>query len=57
VHCTLGPLWRVLGGWEGELEGRQLSARGGLVRVECLANNRVALRGAAVVSWAGELFV
>lgn len=47
----------MLGGWEGELEGRQLSARGGLVRVECLANNRVALRGAAVVSWAGELFV
>ncbi|HVB06038.1 MAG TPA: PhzF family phenazine biosynthesis protein [Acidimicrobiales bacterium] len=54
AHCTLGPYWAARLGRE-ELVGRQLSARGGTVRV-AVRGERVLLRGEAVVVLAGELF-
>jgi PhzF family phenazine biosynthesis protein len=53
AHCALAPLWSARLGRD-RLVGRQLSARGGVVRTE-LAGDRVLLRGQAVTVLEGEL--
>jgi PhzF family phenazine biosynthesis protein len=53
AHCTLGPYWSARLGRE-ELVGRQVSSRGGVVKVR-VAGERVFLRGAAVTVARGEL--
>jgi len=53
AHCCLGPLWGARLG-RRELTGRQMSARGGVVRV-VLAGERVGLAGHAVTVLRGEL--
>jgi len=53
AHCSLGPYWAErLGG--NELVGRQLSTRGGVVKVRTLGD-RVDLLGQAVTVMRGEL--
>jgi predicted PhzF superfamily epimerase YddE/YHI9 len=53
AHCCLGPFWgRRLG--KSELLARQVSARGGVVKVR-LAGDRVRLGGQAVTVLTGEL--
>jgi PhzF family phenazine biosynthesis protein len=53
AHCCLAPYWgRKLG--KTEMVGRQLSARGGTVRVR-VAGDRVMLGGSAVTVMRGEL--
>lgn len=56
AHCFLGPWWqRRLGCPAGAaLVGRQLSPRGGTVRLE-IKDQRVHLIGQAVMTWRGEL--
>lgn len=54
AHCRLGPFWGARLG-KAQLLGRQLSARGGEVRVE-LKGGRVALAGQAVVVTRGNLW-
>jgi PhzF family phenazine biosynthesis protein len=53
AHCALGPYWGAILG-KTEMMGRQVSARGGLVRVR-LAGDRVLLGGRAVTILRGEL--
>ncbi len=53
AHCTLGPFWGERLG-KSSLLGCQLSARGGVVRVE-LRGERVELQGQAVTVLAGPL--
>ncbi len=53
AHCCLGPFWSGRLGRKA-LVGRQLSARGGTVRVETLGE-RVSLGGQAVTVIRGEL--
>ena len=53
AHCCLGPLWGARLG-RRELAGRQMSARGGVVRV-AVAGERVKLAGQAVTVLRGEL--
>jgi len=53
AHCCLGPYWGERLG-RREMAGRQVSARGGLVRVR-LAGDRVHLGGQAVTVLRGEL--
>jgi len=53
AHCCLGPYWGERLG-RREMAGRQVSARGGLVRVH-LAGDRVHLGGQAVTVLRGEL--
>lgn len=55
AHCCLGPLWGARLG-KAELVGRQLSPRGGVVRVRP-AGDRVVLGGQAVTVVRGELAV
>jgi PhzF family phenazine biosynthesis protein len=52
-HCCLGPFWSARLG-KDELIGRQVSTRGGVVRVR-LAGDRVRLGGQAVTVMRGEL--
>ena len=54
AHTVLGPYWRDLLGHE-ELLAYQASARGGVLRVGILPNERIALSGQAVVVFSGEL--
>jgi len=51
AHCTLAPFWAERLG-KTRLTGRQVSARGGIVRVE-LRGERVALAGQAVTVMSG----
>jgi PhzF family phenazine biosynthesis protein len=54
AHCCLAPFWnRLL--WKEDFVARQLSARGGLLKVR-LDGNRVLLAGQAVTVLRGELF-
>jgi PhzF family phenazine biosynthesis protein len=53
AHCALGPWWAARLG-RAALVGRQLSARGGVVRVE-VGDERVRLGGRAVTVLRGEL--
>ena len=53
AHCCLGPLWAARLGTPA-LTGRQLSARGGVVRASVQAD-RVVLSGQAVTVLRGEL--
>jgi PhzF family phenazine biosynthesis protein len=53
AHCALGPLWSARLGRE-DLVGRQLSPRGGMVRVG-LRGDRVLLGGQAVTTLKGVL--
>jgi PhzF family phenazine biosynthesis protein len=53
AHCTLAPFWAGRLGRE-DLVGRQVSGRGGVVRVR-LAGGRVLLGGGAVVVFKGML--
>ncbi len=53
AHCALAPFWRDRLGRD-TLLGRQISRRGGTVRVR-VAGNRVELGGQAVTVLAGEL--
>jgi predicted PhzF superfamily epimerase YddE/YHI9 len=53
AHCCLGPYWRQRLARD-QLIGRQLSPRGGVVRVE-VRGERVRLAGQAVTVWRGEL--
>ncbi len=53
AHCTLGPWWASRLG-RNELMGAQVSARGGIVGVEC-KGERVLLNGSAVTVVCGEL--
>lgn len=55
AHCTLACLWADRLGRD-ELRGRQLSARGGLVRVR-RSGERVGLAGRAVTVSSGQLVV
>ncbi len=55
AHCGLGPFWAERLGRDA-LTGRQISARGGTVRVRVLGD-RVELRGEAVLVLRGELLV
>jgi predicted PhzF superfamily epimerase YddE/YHI9 len=53
AHCCLAPFWnRLL--WKEDFVARQLSARGGLLKVR-LDGNRVLLAGQAVTVLRGEL--
>ena len=54
AHCCLAPLWAARLG-TSRLSARQLSPRGGLVRVEVVARDRVVLSGQAVTVLRGEL--
>jgi PhzF family phenazine biosynthesis protein len=53
AHCTIGPYWRAQLG--AELRARQLSARGGLLRVVTIDNQRVELHGDARTAITGNL--
>ncbi len=53
AHCTLGPFWQARLD-RSELVARQVSARGGVVRVR-VAGDRVFLGGNAVTIMRGEL--
>jgi len=53
AHCTLGPWWASRLG-RNELMGAQVSARGGIVGVEC-KGERVLLNGSAVTVVCGKL--
>ncbi|MBZ5558551.1 MAG: PhzF family phenazine biosynthesis protein [Acidobacteriia bacterium] len=53
AHCTLGPFWSARLG-KDDLVGRQLSDRGGVVKVS-VAGDRVRLSGQAVTVLRGEL--
>jgi predicted PhzF superfamily epimerase YddE/YHI9 len=53
THCVLGPYWAPRVG-RTKLVGRQLSARGGVIRVEILGE-RVAISGHAALVLKGEL--
>ena len=53
AHCCLGPYWAAKLGRE-EVTGRQVSARGGIVRVTP-RGGRVVLSGQAVRVMKGEL--
>src|SRR5207248_8498861 len=53
AHCCLGPYWREKLG-RSELTGRQVSRRGGVVKVR-VEGSRVALIGRAVTVLRGEL--
>jgi predicted PhzF superfamily epimerase YddE/YHI9 len=53
AHCCLGPFWSPRLG-RTALIGRQVSARGGVVRTS-LAGNRVLLGGRAVTILRGEV--
>ncbi|WP_204046328.1 PhzF family phenazine biosynthesis protein [Acrocarpospora phusangensis] len=55
AHCVLAPYWSGRLGVHA-LTGRQLSARGGVVRTT-LRDERVLLAGHAVTVWSGELHV
>ncbi len=55
AHCCLAPFWAARLGKE-ELVGRQISERGGIVRVR-LVDDRVLLGGQAVTVLHGELLV
>lgn len=55
AHCALGPFWAARLG-RSVLVGHQVSARGGVVRVQ-MANDRVVLSGQAVTVLRGELAV
>jgi PhzF family phenazine biosynthesis protein len=55
AHCTLGPWWAERLG-KRELEGRQVSERGGTVRIHC-RRDRVSLSGRAVTIVAGRVRV
>jgi len=55
AHCALAPFWSARFGRDS-LTGRQLSPRGGRVRVR-VAGERVELIGSAVVVLAGDLLV
>ena len=55
AHCALGPYWAERLGRES-LRARQLSARGGAMRVE-VDGERVRLRGRAVTVLRGDLLV
>lgn len=54
AHCALGPFWRARLHGNGELVGRQISRRGGTVRIE-LREDRAILRGQAVTIFQGIL--
>ncbi len=56
AHCCLAPHWAARLGRPGELVGRQLSRRGGVVRCTP-AGDRVRLAGRAVTIVRGELTV
>jgi PhzF family phenazine biosynthesis protein len=53
AHCCLGPFWKVRLK-KAEMVARQVSARGGIVRVH-VKDSRVLLGGQAVTVWRGEL--
>ena len=53
AHCCLGPHWSGRLG-KSDLVGRQVSARGGIVRVE-MRGDRVRLGGRAITIMRGEL--
>jgi len=53
AHCCLGPFWAAKLG-RNDLTGRQVSSRGGVVKVR-VAGSRVALIGQAVTVLKGEL--
>ena len=53
AHCTLGPFWTARLG-RTDLVGRQLSSRGGIVKVSA-AGDRVRLGGQAITVLRGEL--
>ncbi len=53
AHCTLGPFWSARLG-RTDLVGRQVSSRGGIVKVSA-AGDRVRLGGQAVTVLRGEL--
>jgi PhzF family phenazine biosynthesis protein len=53
AHCTIGPYWRAQLGTE--LRARQLSARGGLLRVTTTDHHRVELEGRARITLTGNL--
>jgi PhzF family phenazine biosynthesis protein len=55
AHCCLGPYWCERSG-KTDLMGHQVSARGGIVRVQ-VRGDRVRLGGHAVTIWRGELLV
>jgi PhzF family phenazine biosynthesis protein len=55
AHCALAPFWAARLG-RTELTGRQVSARGGTVRVR-LEGDRVVLSGRAVTVLKGELII
>ncbi|GAA1024269.1 isomerase [Acrocarpospora pleiomorpha] len=55
AHCVLAPYWSQRLGVHS-LTGRQLSARGGLVRTT-LRDDRVDLAGQAITIWSGNLHV
>jgi len=56
AHCALGPYWTERLG-RSSLRARQVSARGGVVRVECAGPeaDRLALSGRAVTTLRGRL--
>lgn len=53
AHCALAPYWAARLG-RSDLVGKQVSARGGLVRVSD-RGERVGIAGRAVTVWRGEL--
>lgn len=53
AHCCLGPYWKSRLN-KNHLIARQISARGGVVRIE-VRDSRVLLSGQAVTVWRGEL--
>ena len=53
AHCTLGPFWAGRLG-RSDLVGHQVSARGGVVRVD-VGGERTTLRGRAITAFRGEL--
>lgn len=55
AHCALGPWWAERLGRE-QVTGRQVSARGGTVRVRC-RGQRVTLEGRGVIVLEGRIFV
>ncbi len=52
AHCCLGPYWAARLK-KKKLKGYQMSARGGLVKIEVM-DNRVLIGGQAVLVFRGE---
>ena len=56
VHCTMGPYWSARKGITEPVRARQVSERGGTLRIG-IYGDKIELRGQARVTSVGQLFL